>query len=233
MLTRKQISALVAEFLGTAILTFSALAVSRSAIGVPYFVAIGVGLTLAVLVLTIGSISGSHVNPAVTIGLWTVKKIKTLDALLYIIAQFMGALATYKLYEYLVTQGVQSIAPEQFDWKILTAEIVGSFVFMFGIASAVFQKYEGGKLAATIGGSLMIGVLLAGVASNGVLNPALALGVQSWERAYVVGPTIGSILGMNLYVLLNGSNTAVKKLVPAKVKTAKKPVKKAAKKSKK
>ena len=135
MLSKKQITAYVAEFFGTAILTYSILAVSRSAEGEPYFVAIGVGATLAVLVMTIGQISGAHVNPAVTIGLWTDRKIKSLDAVLYIVAQFIGAVATFKLYEYLVVQGVQSVAPASFDWKVLVAEILGTFVFTFGIAS--------------------------------------------------------------------------------------------------
>lgn len=219
MLSKKQITAYVAEFFGTAILTFSILAVSRSAVGVPYFVAIGVGATLTVLVMTIGQISGAHVNPAVTIGMWTVRKIKSLDAVLYIVAQFMGAVATFKLYEYLVTQGVQSIAPAQFDWRVLVAEILGTFVFTFGIASAVFHKYEGGKLAATVGGSLFLGILLAGVASNGILNPAAALGVQSWDKAYVLGPIIGAIIGINLYVLLFAPEGSIKALVAPKKKS--------------
>jgi len=228
MLSRKQMTAYVAEFFGTALLTFSILAVSRSAIGVPYFIAIGVGLTLGLLVMTIGSVSGAHVNPAVTIGMWTIRKIKSLDAILYIAAQFIGAVAAFKLYEYLVVQGVQSVAPAEFDWRTLVAEAVGAFVFTFGIAAAVYQKYEGGKLAATIGGSLFLGIIVAGVASNGILNPAAALGVQSWSRAYVAGPIIGAIVGMNLYILLFAPESSIKALVggSSKKKSTKKPAKK-------
>lgn len=228
MLSRKQMTAYVAEFFGTALLTFSILAVSRSAIGVPYFIAIGVGLTLGLLVMMIGSVSGAHVNPAVTIGMWTIRKIKSLDAILYVAAQFIGAVAAFKLYEYLVVQGVQSIAPAEFDWRTLVAEATGAFVFTFGIAAAVYQKYEGGKLAATIGGSLFLGILVAGVASNGILNPAAALGVQSWSRAYVAGPIIGAIVGMNLYILLFAPESSLKALVggSTKKKSTKKPAKK-------
>lgn len=227
MLSRKQMTALVAEFFGTALLTFSILAVSRSAIGVPYFIAIGVGLTLGLIVMMIGSVSGAHVNPAVTIGMWTIRKIKSLDAILYIAAQFIGAVAAFKLYEYLVVQGVQSVAPAEFDWRTLVAEAVGAFVFTFGIAAAIYQKYEGGKLAATIGGSLFLGILVAGVASNGILNPAAALGVQSWSRAYVAGPIIGAIVGMNLYILLFAPESSLKALVGGtKKKSTRKPAKK-------
>lgn len=231
MFRRMNFAVVVAEALGTAILTFSILAVSRSAVGVPYFVALGVGLTMAVLVMSIGLTSGAHVNPAVTVGLWSVKKISHLRAAAYIAAQFVGAALAYKLYVYLVATGIQNIAGPDFKWQILVAELVGTMIFTFGIAAAVFNKYEGGKLAAAIGGSLAVGILVAGVASNGILNPAAALGVQSWSKAYVVGPILGGLIGMNLYSLLFADkpssilvmNTAVKAPV-----TKKSPAKKSA-----
>lgn len=202
MFKRKNIAVLTAELLGTALLTFSILAVSRSAIGVPYFIAIGVGLTVAMLVLVFGRVAAVHVNPAVTIGLWTVRKVKTIDALLYIGAQFVGAVAAVGLYNYLVEQGVQPALASEFDWKILVAELVGTFVFTIGVAAAVFNSYENSKLAATVGISLTLGIIVAGVVSSGILNPAAALGLQLWEKAYIIGPVVGSVLGINLYVLL-------------------------------
>lgn len=205
MFSRKNLAIVVAEALGTAILTFSILAVSRSAVGVPYFVALGVGLTMAVLALSIGLTSGAHVNPAVTVGLWSIKKISHLRAVAYIAAQFVGAAATYKLYLYLTAGDIQNIAGPTFKWQVMVAEIVGTMIFTFGIAAAVFNKYEGGKFAAAIGGSLAVGIIVSGVASNGILNPAAALGVQSWSIAYVVGPVLGGLVGMNLYSLLFAS----------------------------
>ncbi len=202
MLTRKNVAMLLAEVLGTAILTFSVLAISKSAIGIAYFAAIGVGLTLSVLVMALGSTSGAHLNPAVTLGLWTLRRVNTLKALLYIVAQFVGALVAFRLYEYLTARTLENIAGPEFAWPVLVAELVGTAIFGFGIASALLQKYEGGKLALTIGGSLAVGILVAGVASNGVLNPAIALGIQSWDKAYVIGPIVGSVVGMNLYAML-------------------------------
>jgi glycerol uptake facilitator-like aquaporin len=193
---------LVAEFFGTAVLTLSVLAVMRSQIGIGYFVAIAVGLTLSLLVLTIGSTSGAHVNPAVTIGMWTVRKIATMQAVAYIAAQMLGGLAAWRLYEYLVNRTLPNIAEKTFDWRVLVAEVVGTFVLTFGIAAAVYQGQKGLRQATTVGGSLFLGILIATVASNGILNPAVALGVQSWSRAYVFGPIIGAIIGFNLYALL-------------------------------
>lgn len=202
MTLRSKIAMVVAEFLGTGILATAVINISRSQIGIGYFVAIGVALTYAMAVLVFGSTSGSHLNPAVTIGMWTLRKIQTLQAVAFIAAQMLGGLAAWKLAEYFTGQTLSNIAGKSFDWKVLTAEAVGTLVFTFGIAAAVYQRYEGGKLAATFGVSLFVGVVIASIASNAALNPAVALANQTWDRAYIFGPIIGSIVGMNLYALL-------------------------------
>lgn len=220
MLSKKQITAYVAEFFGTAILTYVILSLSRGQLNIAYFNSIGIGITLGLLVLVLGPLSGANVNPAVTIGMWTMRKIKSLDAVLYVAAQFIGAVAALKLFEYFIGQTLPSIAGKDFNWKVLIAEAVGTLVFTFGIAAAVSRSYEGGKLAATIGMSILVGILVAGVASNGILNPAAALGARSWDKAYVIGPIIGAILGMNLYVLLFAPEGSIKALVSPKKKSA-------------
>lgn len=229
-LSRKNVAVVVAEAMGTAVLTATILAVTRSAIGVPYFVALGVGLAMAMLVLLIGSTSGAHANPAVTLGLWSARQINTARAAVYIVAQFAGAAAAYALYNYLVPQGMQNIAGPDFQWTVLVAEAVGAFVFTFGVAAAVYKGYEGGQRAATIGGSLAVAIIISGVASNGILNPAAALGVDSWSKAYVVGPLIGGVIGVNLFALLFAERPSLVKRTVAK---AEKSVKTATKKAKK
>jgi glycerol uptake facilitator-like aquaporin len=228
MINKKQITAVFAEGMGTAVLTFAVLAIARSAVGISYFVAIGVALTLALLVLIIGSISGAHVNPAVTFGLWTLRKIKSVDALLYVAAQFAGALLALFLYSYLVELKSTEMKVIEFEPRVFVAELAGTFLFTFGIAAAIYQKFEGGKLAATIGASLGVGVLVAGVVSNGALNPALALGIQSWGWAYLVGPLLGALLGMNLYALFfaNDRQTLLPKRPIKKASATKKTTKK-------
>ncbi len=202
MTVRSRIAMLAAEFLGTAVLATVAINVSRSQIGIGYFVAIGVGATLALLVLALGPSSGGHFNPAVTIGLWTLRKIQTVQAVAYLAVQMAGGLAAWQLANYFVGDDLRSIAGNTFDWKVLVAEAVGAAVFTFVVAAAVYNKYEGGKAAALIGGGFFIGIVVASLASNAVLNPAIALANQSWSRAYIFGPIIGSVVGMNLYVLL-------------------------------
>lgn len=214
-LSRKRLAPLVAELFGTFILTMTILSVSQSQIGLPYFVAFGAGLAMIMLVFMIGSASGAHVNPAVTFGLWSGRKIGTLKALLYIAVQFMGAAFAWKLYTYLIDGNVTSIASAHWNWRIFTAEAFGAAIFTFGIAAAIYQKYEGAKLAVAIGGSLALGVIVASAVANnagasaaggaipgGIINPAVALGVQAWSKEYVLGPLLGGLVGVNLFALM-------------------------------
>lgn len=201
LLDRKKIAIVMAEFLGTAVLTAVILAVSKSNVGIPYFISLAAGLTLATGVLVYGSISGAHFNPMVTIGLWSAKRFKTLTAIVYVAAQLMGGAVAYLLYTYFTNTHWGNTG--EYNAHILVAETVGAFVFSLGIATAVFQRFEGGKAAFAVGASLIIGVMVASAGGGGILNPAVALGLRSWEwGTFVLGPVIGGIIGFNLYALL-------------------------------
>lgn len=202
MTVRSKIALVVAEFLGTGILATSVINISRSQIGIGYFVAFGVAITYALLMVLFRPNGGAHFNPAVTLGLWTLRKVKTLHALAFISAQILGGFAALKLAEYLSGQPFASTAAQNFDWHVLVAEMVGTLVFAFAIAAAIYQKYEGGKFAATVGAGLFAGVIVASFASNATLNPAIAFANDTLSRAYIFGPVIGAVVGMNLYALL-------------------------------
>jgi len=203
MQVREKVGMLLAEVFGTAALTLVVLA-QVNAVGAvitsPWFVAASAGLTLAVMVLAVGKVSGAHVNPAITVGLWTLKKIPTSNAVAYLASQALGALFAFSLFQYITNSTLGNVAGS-FDWRIFVAELSGTFVFAFGVASAVLQKLDGFAAAFTIGTSLMLGVLVATIASNGTLNPAVALGINSWSWTYAVAPIVGSVLAMNAYSL--------------------------------
>ena len=201
MLERKKIAMVLAEFLGTAILTAVVLAVSKTNIGIPYFVSLMAGLSLAVGVIVFGAISGAHFNPAVTIGLWTARRVKTLPTVVYIAAQLLGGFVAYLLYTYIVDSTIRSVG--EYNSRVLVAEAVGAFVFALGWAATVYHKLDSAKAAFVIGGSFIVGVTVASLGSAGFLNPAIALGAQSWIwGTYVLGPVLGAIIGFNLYALL-------------------------------
>jgi glycerol uptake facilitator-like aquaporin len=202
MFGKRKIATLVAEFLGTGILTLLVLSVQRSTIGVPFFVAIAAGLTVAVVMFSLGTVSGAHINPAVTIGMWTARKISTVSAILYVAVQLLGAWLTYYLYTYFVNNKLSPIGGH-FSARIMLAEAVGTFIFTFGWAAAVYQGYTKSLSATVAGISYTIGIIAASAASIGLVNPALALGVRAWVwGTYVLGPVLGAIVGINLYGLL-------------------------------
>jgi glycerol uptake facilitator-like aquaporin len=244
MFSKQKIAIAMAEFLGVVVLAtavFSMVAL----ISLPYFPATIAGLVLGLLIFVLGSVSAVHINPAITLGLWTIRKVKTLNAIFFIAAQMLGGLAAVSLIAYFIGPTFESTSGNP-TLKAFIAEGLGALVFGMGVAGAIYNRYEGGKFAFTVGASLSVGILVASLGSNGIINPAVAVGLKSWNLAYALGPIVGSIVGMNLYALLFAESSVFKvptfarrtKPVLAKksvtttssTKAKKKPVKKASKK---
>jgi len=223
MLEKRRIAAVVAEFLGTGALTLLVLSVVYSQLRVSFFVGAAAGLTVALMVFAVGRLSGGYFNPALTIGFWTARKLSTVNAVLYILAQFLGAWLAYCLYSYLVKNALQPIGGH-FDERIMVAEVVGTALFGFAVAAAVYQGFNRAATASFAGLGLMLGIIAASSASLGILNPAVALGLKAWVLGtYVLGPIIGAIIGVNLYALLFAEPAKdAAKVVAAPAKAAKK-----------
>ncbi len=204
MFNKEKLSVVAAEFVGTAMLAMAVLVVSHlfGSGTAAWYISLSAGAALALIVVKLGHISGAHVNPAVTIGMWTLKKISTTNAIVYIAAQLLGGAIALMVYNYLTNDTLPMIGASTFEWRIFWAEVAGAAVFGSGIVAAVSQKLEGFNAAFTIGASLTAGALLASVASAGFLNPAVALGNNAWDRTLVIAPIVGMILGMNIYMWL-------------------------------
>lgn len=187
------------KFIAEAIGTFAlALTVGLSIVGVfPVPTAVLAALVLGLFVYSIGHISGAHVNPAVTIGAWSIGKIAVKDAILYIVFQFIGASVAYGVLSWVAQVPTLSVSN---GWMVGLAELIGTFFFTFGIASVVYGRTPGNLSGVVVGGSLLLGIAIAMIiASNGILNPAVALTVGSFGVMYIIGPIIGSVLGMQVY----------------------------------
>lgn len=211
MFDRKKVGMIMAEFLGTSILALVAMgAVRYFNFTAPWYVGLAVGFALMVLVTTIGKVSGTHVNPAITLGLWTLKKIETTQAVVYMSAQILGGALAFTFVEYVTNTDLLNVGMSEFDLRIFVAELVGTAVFGFGVASVVMQKIEGAQAALTIGFSLTLGVLIAAMAAPGYLNPAVALANNAWDKTTVLAPLLGSVLGMNLYSLFIAPQESLK-----------------------
>ncbi len=185
----------IAEALGAAALTLMVMASIR--FHLPVSTPVIAGLTLGFFVYTIGGISGSHINPAVTVGLWSVKKITSVDAVGYVVFQIAGALLTQKIFA--ATFSHLPTLPNAVTPAIAVAEAAGAAVLLFGISAAVIGKVSAGASGLLVGGSLLLGILLASTVSNGVLNPAVAIGIGSVSWPYIAGPVVGAVAACQLY----------------------------------
>ncbi|MCA0228734.1 aquaporin [Patescibacteria group bacterium] len=148
-----------AELVGTFVLTLVALLAFKETS------ALYVGLTLSLLVVAIGAVSGSHVNPAVTFGLWTMRKLKTVLVPFYWGAQFLGAMLAVIVTNWLANGAVKLNFDHftQLNWSLLGVELVGTAIFMFGLAAAVSRvDLSAGAKALGVGFSLMVGLLVGG-----------------------------------------------------------------------
>lgn len=156
---------------------------------------------LGTFVYTIGSISGSLINPAVTIGLWSINKLSNKDAVLYIIAQFAGALLAMFVSYVLVGAALIQMPPTTLIMGL--AELIGTLLLTFGVASVVYGKVSKETSGIVVGASLFIGIAVAGVmGSSGIINPAVSLGVGLFNPVYLIGQIIGGILGFWIFKLL-------------------------------
>lgn len=234
MLGRQKMAAMVAEFLGAGVLTLVILTVLRSQIGVPFFVGASAGLAIVVMTLALSRASGTYFNPALTLAMWTVRRVSTLTAVVFIAMQLLGGLAAYTLYKYFVNEPLPEVGGK-FSGPTMVAEVVGTAIFSFGVAAVVYQGLSRPVKAAFGGLALMLGVLAASSASIGLLNPAVALGINAWVwGTYVLGPVVGALIGVNLYSLLfaEANPLATAPSVPVELTTTTKTTKKAATKPK-
>ncbi len=192
--------AYLAELIGTFLLAF----VVRLSLVTAFPLATPVlaGVTLMLIVFMIAPISGAHVNPAVTLGLLSIRKISVQDAALYIVAQLIGAAIA------LVLAPVFVSAPLAINSSslpiIFLAEMAGAAIFLFGISAVVWKKAPESMSGVTIGGSLLLGILVASTAGNGILNPAVALTLSSFTWAYILGPIVGAVAGVWLFRAVAG-----------------------------
>lgn len=182
-----------AEFVGTFLLAGSV------AVSVMYalpFTPLVAALVLGTGVFVLGPICGAHFNPAISLGFWSTGKLSSKDAIAYIIAQLLGGLAAYFLVP-LLAGGAMVPAADGTPWSILS-EAVGTMILAMGVASVAYGKVKDGAGFA-VGGSLLVGILFAMTASDGVLNPAVALGAGALSLPYAAGPILGGLAGVWLY----------------------------------
>ncbi len=201
---------LIAEFVGTFALIFigaGALAIGQANL---LGVALAHGLVIVTFAYVYGHISGTHINPAVTLGLLIAGEIEFVAAIGYWIAQFLGGI--------LGAIVLNAVLPDSGDLGVtILSEGVGvgqglvvEIALTFFLVNTIFNTAVSGKAGnfagLAIGLTLVFCILMGGPLTRASLNPARTLGpaIVSGNYAdiwlYFVGPFVGAILAAILYI---------------------------------
>lgn len=197
------LSVLLAEFIGT--FTLCLVVVLSLSGSFPVSTPVLAGLVLALFVYTIGSISGCHINPGVTIGLWSMKKIQGNLALKYIAAQLLAAMVVLFLTDWMgLNFGIAG--PEAVISYLF--EFLGMALFTFGIAAIVADPGRVLVSGIVIGGSLLLGITVSVLGgAEGLLNPAVALSLAATDVGYYLAQIVGGVVGVQLFSYLQNKKT--------------------------
>lgn len=217
----KTIRPLVAEFVATALFVFvgagsvvmnAATSNSLGALGV----SLANGVALAIVITATMRISGGHVNPAVTVGLWVAGRIAGRSAGTYVAAQLLGALTGALCVRLLLPPGAAELAvygaPTLAASVTLLKGVWIEALLTFFLVSAVFGTAVVTGAPAVggfaIGLTVFVGALIAGPLTGGAFNPARAFGPAvisgdlHGQVVYWAGPLLGAVVAGLLWKLV-------------------------------
>lgn len=217
-----------AEFIGTFWLVLggcgsAVLAAAFPAVGIGLLgVALAFGLTVLTMVYSLGPISGAHLNPAVSIGLWIGGRFNIKELLPYIAAQILGAIAAAAVLYVIATGNGNTIggfaangygehSPGGYNLvSALVCEIVMTFMFLIIILGATDERAPKGFAGIAIGLGLTLIHLISIPVTNTSVNPARSISQaifaggwaieQLW--LFIAAPIAGAIIAGLVYKLI-------------------------------
>ncbi|SIS37738.1 aquaporin Z [Zobellia uliginosa] len=221
---------LVAEFIGTLWLVLGGCGSAVLAAGFPELgigfvgVALAFGLTVVTMAYAIGHISGCHLNPAVSIGLWIGGRFDIKDLVPYIVAQVLGGIAGAGIL-YVIASGQPGFelggfaangygehSPGGYSMMAaLVCEVVMTFIFLFVILGSTYTQAPRGFAGLAIGLCLTLIHLISIPVTNTSVNPARstsqAIFVGDWALGelwlFWVAPIVGAVLAGLVYKALS------------------------------
>jgi len=224
-----------AEFIGTFWLVLggcgsAVLAAAFPNVGIGLLgVSLAFGLTVLTMAFAIGHISGCHLNPAVSLGLWAGGRFPARELLPYIIAQVLGAIvagfvlyliasgkAGFDLAAGFAANGFGAHSPGGYSLlSALITEVVMTMIFLFVILGATDKRAPQGLAPIAIGLCLTLIHLISIPVTNTSVNPARSTGVAvfagGWAMAQLwlfwVAPIIGGVVGAAIYRFIGSEKT--------------------------
>ena len=214
---RSMVTRLAAELLGTALLVF--FAVGTAVFGADQMGTLGValafGFVLLALAYAFGSVSGCHVNPAVTLGMVVSRRMAPVEGVLYWVAQFVGGLLGALLIKFVVDQNVVdrtgNLGANGYDNEAFPITQTGAFVaeiVLTALLVLVVLNVTRSELVPAGFAGLPIGIALAVIHLAGIpltgtsvnparsFGPAVVEGGQAWSQLwlFILAPLIGALI---------------------------------------
>ncbi|WP_406656828.1 MIP/aquaporin family protein [Methanolobus sp. ZRKC2] len=234
--TAELIGTFVLVFLGTGSVVTTVLLIEGSdmlpgnsfyvGIDISAWFAIGMAFAIAVaaMIYAFGHISGTHINPAVSIALWATGRFPAMDMLVYIVAQLIGAsLASFTIVAILGSRAVATglgatamFAGVSYTQAILCEAVATFFLMLTIMGSAVDKRAPGGFAGLAIGLVVAADVIVVGNITGSSLNPARTFGPYLAESVlgglnlwwqypiYVIGPIAGALIAAFIYDYVSG-----------------------------
>jgi aquaporin Z len=225
MVTNRRI--LVAEFIGTAVLMLlgpGSAILAGEGIGT-LGISLSFGFALLIMAYAIGNVSGCHINPAVTIGLWAAKKVKTGSLPFYLIGQFAGAAVGgliiwaiakgktgFDSTNHFAANGWGKFSPGGYNLgAAILVELVFTALLVFVVLRTGAKGFSNGAIGLTVGIALAVIHLVTIPVDNTSVNPArsfgaaLFSGTEAWKQlwAFILFPIIGSLIGALAWVAVD------------------------------
>lgn len=205
-----------AEFVGTFILIFAATAgpiVNNKYNGAETLMgnAACAGLTVMFIILSIGHISGAHLNPSLTIAFAAFRHFPWTQVPAYIAAQVSASIcacfALKGVYHPFLSGGVT--VPTVSVGQAFATEFIITFILLFVVTAVATDTRAVGELAGiAVGATVLLNILISGPTSGGSMNPvrtlgpAVATGNYKHIWLYLVAPTLGALAGAGVYTLV-------------------------------
>lgn len=205
--------AYVAEFLGTFVFILVSLGavLADSLFGEIGLlgIAVAAGFSYMAMVFATVSISGGHLNPAISFSLWFSQKLAAKDLIFYTLAQFLAGIASVLVLSYIFSVGANDFAfgaaigqDVTLQKIVVTEAIFGAILTFVYFATMVDRRGPTSFGPLALGLVVSLAILVAAPVSGGVINPARALapavisGSYGGLLAWTIGPYVGSLFGL-------------------------------------
>ena len=204
----------IAEFIGTFVLVLVACGVAVVTGANIVATAIAFGLVIVAMAYSIGNVSGCHINPAVSFGMWLSKKMSCKDFVWYVVAQILGAIAGAAVLGVLLGS-FDALGADGFGtghlatnaWLAILVEVILTCIFVLTILGVTSKKENSSISGIVIGLSLtlvhLLGIPFTGTSVNPArsIGPALLQGGEALSQlwVFIIAPLIGAAIASLIY----------------------------------